>query len=454
VCQDGYGQTSVDLRTQSRNVDFSAAHSTKPLKTGTSLPTTCSVGEMFFRTDSPPGKNLYGCTATNTWSVLTSGSYVAGAGIVIGGSTISIEDAVVPLYYTGSGAPTVACLPGRDFYTDITNGGFYFCKAVNVWQLASSSGHTHSAGEINTGTLDVGRLPGVAVRSDQANAYSAGQKQTFQASATTAGLNAACAALPTAPANGDIVCDSGDSNKVKVRSNGSWVEAGGGNSGYNPLDFTTVSLEEHFICTTETTGQMGALGWRQWNFGSPTGHSFSCIGNNATVAGLVGDYLISSGTVQDAGTALSLGGTGLQFYGIGAVAGWEVKLRVRLVSTTAVAMFVGFTDTASGTPTNAIWFRYDTAMGDSNYMYQSCASSTCTTANSGIAADTSYHVFRLRATTPGQILFSIDSGSETALSTNVPGATTPLGLVFAVVSRSTTSKSIRPERMAFKWTGL
>ncbi len=62
-------QTKVDLRTQGKSVDFSAATTTKPAKTGTVFPSTCSVGEMFFKTDAGAGANLYACTATNIWSL-------------------------------------------------------------------------------------------------------------------------------------------------------------------------------------------------------------------------------------------------------------------------------------------------------------------------------------------------------------------------------------------------
>ncbi len=63
------GQTAVDLRTQSKSVDFSTANTTKPFKSGTVLPSICSVGEMFYKTDAAPGANLYGCSATNSWSL-------------------------------------------------------------------------------------------------------------------------------------------------------------------------------------------------------------------------------------------------------------------------------------------------------------------------------------------------------------------------------------------------
>lgn len=62
-----YGQTKVDLREQARNVDFSAATLTRPVKTGTALPAACGVGELYFLTTAASGQNLFGCSATNTW---------------------------------------------------------------------------------------------------------------------------------------------------------------------------------------------------------------------------------------------------------------------------------------------------------------------------------------------------------------------------------------------------
>jgi hypothetical protein len=62
-------QTRIDLRSQSKTVDFSSSTSTRPFKTGVALPPLCQTGEMFFKTDAAPGKNLYACTATNMWTV-------------------------------------------------------------------------------------------------------------------------------------------------------------------------------------------------------------------------------------------------------------------------------------------------------------------------------------------------------------------------------------------------
>ena len=72
--------TQLDLHFQSRDVDFSTANSTAPFKSGTSLPSICSVGQMFFMLNAPAGSNLYGCTSLNGWTLeSTSGSGGSGA---------------------------------------------------------------------------------------------------------------------------------------------------------------------------------------------------------------------------------------------------------------------------------------------------------------------------------------------------------------------------------------
>ena len=61
-------QTQVNLRTQSREVDFSGASATKPAKAGNTLPASCVAGELFFKLNATAGQNLYACTSTNTWT--------------------------------------------------------------------------------------------------------------------------------------------------------------------------------------------------------------------------------------------------------------------------------------------------------------------------------------------------------------------------------------------------
>lgn len=51
-------------------VDFGSATSTRVVKVGTSAPGTCTVGDLFFDSDATAGSNFFGCTATNTWTLL------------------------------------------------------------------------------------------------------------------------------------------------------------------------------------------------------------------------------------------------------------------------------------------------------------------------------------------------------------------------------------------------
>lgn len=72
------GQTQVDIRTQTKDVDFSGASATKPFQTGTTLPATCAVGAAFFNTSAPAGSNWYACTATNTWTLQSGAPTLSG----------------------------------------------------------------------------------------------------------------------------------------------------------------------------------------------------------------------------------------------------------------------------------------------------------------------------------------------------------------------------------------
>jgi len=159
-------QTAIDLRTQTKNVDFSSAATTKPFKTGTVLPASCTTGETFFKSDATPGRNLFGCVAANTWSLL-SGDYTAGSGITITGGVISTDDAVTPVYYSGSGLPAIGCIPGRDYYVDTTSGNLYFCQAANSWSKVANSVHTHQAGDVTSGQFADARVPASAVTQHQ-----------------------------------------------------------------------------------------------------------------------------------------------------------------------------------------------------------------------------------------------------------------------------------------------
>lgn len=73
------GQTLLSLDSQTKNVDFTKAPFTRPVKTGTVLPPTCSAGDLFFQTSAPAGSNLYGCASANSWTLQSGGGGGGGS---------------------------------------------------------------------------------------------------------------------------------------------------------------------------------------------------------------------------------------------------------------------------------------------------------------------------------------------------------------------------------------
>ncbi|MFL6352715.1 MAG: hypothetical protein ACJ74Z_12825 [Bryobacteraceae bacterium] len=65
--------TTLNLSTQGRNADFSNFPFTRPLTQGSSLPSTCQVGQLFFHTAAPIGANIFSCASPNTWAGVGSG---------------------------------------------------------------------------------------------------------------------------------------------------------------------------------------------------------------------------------------------------------------------------------------------------------------------------------------------------------------------------------------------
>ena len=120
-------QTRIDLPSQARRVDFTSATSTKPFRSGTTLPQSCTQGEMFFKTDAPAGANVYGCASPNAWSVQGNGplscvdngsssayacpldppigAYIAGASYFFRANTANTGGATIN--FNGLGAKTI-----------------------------------------------------------------------------------------------------------------------------------------------------------------------------------------------------------------------------------------------------------------------------------------------------------------------------------------------------------
>jgi hypothetical protein len=202
-----WSQTRLDLRTQTKNVDFSGALSTRPVKVGTAIPSACTAGELYFKSDAPAGANLFGCTATNTWTVMSS--------TTSGGTATS-----GPYYCADAGTVNAFSCSGITQVTVYATGQLILLRAAST----------------NTGaaTLNVNGLGGKAIRKSgnlalAANEVVAGQVVTlvydgtvFQVQALgiagpqgpqgPAGATGATGATgPAGPAIGGLLTTKGDS---------------------------------------------------------------------------------------------------------------------------------------------------------------------------------------------------------------------------------------------------
>ncbi|MFL6451437.1 MAG: hypothetical protein ACJ746_27730 [Bryobacteraceae bacterium] len=129
---DSHAQTLINLGTQGRNVDFTGAQWTRPIKTGSSLPTSCSTGDFFLNTTATAGQNLFSCLS-NSWSIVgqTASLGDPGSNGIVKRTALNTTIAVA--------APSGAIVGTTDAQT-LTN------KSID-------------ASEINSGTISTARMP-------------------------------------------------------------------------------------------------------------------------------------------------------------------------------------------------------------------------------------------------------------------------------------------------------
>jgi hypothetical protein len=198
-------QTQVDLRTQSKRVDFTQATTTAPVKSGTTLPATCGVGELYYKSNASAGQNLYGCTVTNTWTLLGDG----GSGG--GGSGITTQK-------TGSGDPNVGAqtctapsISVRTLYFDTVAKETWQCIAVNTWKRildTAGTGPVSMSGNFNPTNLTEPATTGQA-----AMQFGDGNLEYFPRGGLASGtvIAKSCTTLPgdfvsSIATNGTITC--------------------------------------------------------------------------------------------------------------------------------------------------------------------------------------------------------------------------------------------------------
>jgi hypothetical protein len=338
---DGSGVAGNPTLSLSAAFDVSGKTSTKPAKSGTSLPGTCMVGEQFFKTDATAGQNLYFCTALNTWSQMTA----------------------------GSGAPT-----GAQYLT-----------------LANDAG------------LNAERL-----------------------------LN---------PRDGLAATDGG--------ANGSYT-----------IDYTADSsiaiLQEEFCGGTTSAAHIGSLGWRVLGIGA--GGTLDTNVHGATNHPCL--IKMDTGTSTNGGLIVFLGpGFAYEPYADWNTAEFRAEFIFRF-STTPVTKIaqVGLVNTNSANPPYRVGIRYYSA-SDTNWQFEQCNNSTCTTSDSGVAAGNTNWVrlvvYRNSGDTSTQFRLCLNGcSSPVQLATNGPTGGLSPGFIYTNDASGTNSQTMTPDWFGLKIRGL
>ncbi len=161
--------TQIDGARQVRNIDFGNAAATRPVKSGTNVPANCAVGELFYKTDAIAGANLYGCTASDSWTVLSGGpaTFVPGNSTIVavtdqgtGAQLLSVNPAAVAVLSENNdftGANKLSALNLSTWVVNDATAGTAFARLA----MLTGDGTARVAGVGNQG-----RLLGVVISGD------------------------------------------------------------------------------------------------------------------------------------------------------------------------------------------------------------------------------------------------------------------------------------------------
>ena len=213
----GWTQTQIDLRTQARSIDFSAASFTLPSQTGAVLPLTCRVGATFILTTSLAGQNWYICTAANTWTLQgvpvplqtgnagavlsTNGTFLQW--IALGGDISGVPNAVTVNKLLGRNLNTVAPSAGQFLGWDGTQWTAQTLSATSP--ITTVFGRT-GAITAQTGDYSFAQLSGIVLGTQLPSA--GGDLSGAITSATVTGLQTRPVSA-SAPSTGQVLAWNG-----------------------------------------------------------------------------------------------------------------------------------------------------------------------------------------------------------------------------------------------------
>lgn len=204
-------------------------------KRGTATPTTCATGDLFFDTDATAGQNLFGCTATNTWTLLTGGG---GGGNTT--TTVSTSD------------PSGACTSGTRHVNTANNKSFSCDNAL--WSQVVTSTNTWANPSWLT-SLDWAKITGAPTFGDVTAAAAFGNdNRALRSDGTGKGVQASPVVI-----DDDGTVTSGDGTKTNGIVLFELSANGGNYVGFYARDSISANTCYFYPLVNGTSGQVLSL---------------------------------------------------------------------------------------------------------------------------------------------------------------------------------------------------
>jgi len=399
--------------------------------TFTTLPATCTVGETAFKSDATAGQNLYGCTASNTWTQQAGSAGITWTPTRTSGTVLTLPAVAANTLAVGSYTCPTAISAGATFTVSSGTGTVWFSlgsdctiKARHNIVASCSAGCTAVSGSSGFDPTDL---------------------QLYEWTITSAVLAASgTTVLPAARSAANIA----GANMSLSTVNG--VTTFSASTGLSP-ESESYDYEDFVsgTCQVNVTYN-GKLGW-QINSNSG-GDSVSCTADVAANHPGVVTITAASGSGNDASikwpnTSITPADTFTYRSLVKASSAANVKLTVALTD-----------DNFNNVSTDGCYF--EKLEADTNW-FVACMSGgvASTRQDTGVAAGTGWIAFQIQRTSASNIAFKTAStlgglSSATALNVTTQIPTVNIRPAIFVESRTAATKAIAVDFADLRLTGL
>mgnify|MGYP005844760539 CR=1 FL=1 len=298
-------------------VDFTGSASTAPMKAGTSLPGTCTVGQAFFKTDAAAGQNIYLCTAANTWTQVQGGG---GSGAVWGQITGLLSDQTDLQNALNGKAATSHAHAGSDITSGLvaparlgsgTPNSTTYLRGDGTWASIASAGNY---GQSFSNQTSVVLAHGAGSTNVIVSCYDSSDTEIIPQAVTVTSADSVTVTFSSATSGRCVVNSSGGSG------------GGGGGTVYTGTGLTGDGSVGNPV-RVDPTGGVASQAVYQATIDFPAIDAGSCSEQSITATGVVAGSTLAAGFPATLQTGL----VGMAYAGSGVIV-------VRLCNVTAAAI--------------------------------------------------------------------------------------------------------------------